>query len=483
MTSHSTTFLLLVVLALLGCSHHSTIDPSPDAGSPFDGGVDDGGVGADAGPPDVVEGRFPDRSIVRFVRAAPERWWIEERLAPQPRVVGDFDLGPRAIVRAVGETRVTIWAPPESERLVDACARVDGTWTAVGIDAERRVFVAHGDVDGLVRRATLDDPSLRDEPLAWLNGPRDALRVSPLSEASPKIVCDGADTVVSLMSEDFAVLVYRLSEGAPRRTLVAPATGVTPYLPIGGSYDDFDAMVAPYVTHLALAPSGRVFVAWLADRTRVLHYNAAFGTELDLVRAELYPRQGTYDSFVAGVDRDGTRAFASVIGVPDVEDELFGLVAGPERVAVIGRHRRELGRDNVELHAMVSELDHEGRRAAVTSIDLEDSALAQTAAYDGDALYVGGTEGWRQNPSGRSVFTPGSPFLVRLHGPGRRVVERVEGVPTTSGHAELRTMIFAEDRRLIGGHENGPLTHTADADPSRVRSDAWWAAITVRPTN
>ncbi len=479
-------WLLLVALALLGCSTHSTIDPSPDGGVPFDGGPGRGdGGGADGGG-DLREGRFPDRSLVRLLRAAPhERWWIEERLAPQPRVVGDFDLGPRAIVRSVGDARVTVWAPPESERLVDACARADDTWSAVGIDAARRLFVAHGDLDGLARRATLEDPSLRDEPLAWLSGPRDALRVGPLSEASPKVVCDGADTVVSLMSEDFAVLVYRLQDGsaAPQRTLVGPATGATPYLPIGGSYDDFDAMVAPYVIHLALAPSGRVFVAWLADRTRVLRYNEAFGTELDLVRAELYPREGTYDSFVSGVDRDGTRAFTSVIGVPDVEDELFGLVAGPERVAVIGRHRRELGRDNVELHAMVSELDHDGRRAAVTSIDLEDSALAQTAAYDGETLYVGGTEGWRQNPSGRSVFTPGSPFLVRLHGPGRRVVERVEGVPTTSGHAELRTMIFAEDRWLIGGHENGPLTHTADADPSRVRSDAWWAAITVRPTN
>jgi hypothetical protein len=211
----------------------------------------------------------------------------------------------------------------------------------------------------------------------------------------------------------------------------------------------------------------------------------AGNTAGDLVRGERYlvvlggpvGFRGAYDSFVAGVDRDGTRAFTSVIGVPDVEDELFGLVAGPERVAVIGRHRRELGRDNVELHAMVSELDHEGRTMAVTSIDLEDSALAQTAAYDGDSLYVGGTEGWRQNPSGRSVFTPGSPFLVRLSGPTRRHVQRVEGVPATSGHAELRTMLFAEGRWLIGGHENGPLTHTADADPSRVRSDAWWAWI------
>ena len=27
-------------------------------------------------------------------------------------------------------------------------------------------------------------------------------------------------------------------------------------------------------------------------------------------------------------------------------------------------------------------------------------------------------------------------------------------------------MLFDEGRWLIGGHENGPLTHTADADPS-----------------
>ena len=233
MTSHSTTRFLLVALALLGCSRHSSIDPLPDAGSPFDGGLDDGGAadgrvddgGADGGSPDLRGGRFPDRSLVRFLRTSlHERWWIEERLAPQPRVAGDFDLGPRAIVRNVGDVRLTVWAPSETERLVDACLRADGTWSGVGIDAGRRVFVVHGDLDGLARRATLEDPSLRDEPLAWLNGPRDALRVSPLSETSPKIVCDGADTVISLMSEDFAVLVYRLrGSAAPQRTLIAPA--------------------------------------------------------------------------------------------------------------------------------------------------------------------------------------------------------------------------------------------------------------------
>lgn len=481
--------LHLVTLTALRCGS-ATGEPRADSGtslpdtglSPSDAGESDAGDAAphsDGGVVAPVVERFADGSIVRFLRAdRGVRWWVEERLAPQPRVQGDFDLGPRKIVRHTESgARHSVWAPPEDERLVDACLRADDAWSAVGIDASRRVFVAHGDLEGELRRDVLVDPTLRDEPLAWLQAPRAELRVGPLSEASPKIVCDGDDTVISFMSEDFAVLVYRFVDAAPERsvrTLVAPATPATPYLPIGGSYDDFDAMVAPYVTHLARSSDGRVFVAWLADRTRVLRYNAAFGTSLDLVRDRLFPREGTYDSFVAGIDRDGNRVFTSVVGVPDVEDELFGLVVGETRVAVFGRHRRELGRDNVELHAMVIELDHDGHPIVTTSIDLEGSAIAQTAAYEGDVLFIGGTEGWRQNPSGRSVFSPGSPFLVRLEGLTLRRVSRLdERVPSTNGHAELRALFRSDDVWVIGGHENGPLTHTADSDPSRVRSDAW----------
>src|SRR5690606_34298011 len=173
-----------------------------------------------------------------------------------------------------------------------------------------------------------------DEPLAWIDEPKDALRVGALSEASPKIVCEAEHVWISLMSEDNAVLLYRgvAHDGAwtlAHRTVVAPAMVITPFLPIGGSYDDFDAMVAPYVTHLARDAGGRVFVAWLADRSRVARYNATFGTELSLLREVLHPRDATLDTFVVGLDPDGTRAFAVVVGIPDVEDEIFGLTLGP----------------------------------------------------------------------------------------------------------------------------------------------------------
>ncbi|MBX7196595.1 MAG: hypothetical protein K1X94_31370 [Sandaracinaceae bacterium] len=152
---------------------------------------------------------------------------------------------------------------------------------------------------------------------------------------------------------------------------------------------------------------------------------------------------------------------------------VFGVAVGEGELAVLGRSRRELGRDNTELHAMIARLSRDGVPLRTHTFDGVDSALAQTAAYDGGALYVGGTEGWLQNPSGRSLFTPGHPFLVRIEGGN---VQRLHGfLPPTTGHAELRAVGVGKGTLLLGGHENGPITHTADADRSLVRSDAWFA--------
>ena len=255
------------------------------------------------------------------------------------------------------------------------------------------------------------------------------------------------------------------------------------FLPIGGSYDDFDAVTAPYLVHLGVDGSGRAFVAQFADSNRIQSHNTKMGTSLELLRDKLHPRERTQDVLVSGFDRDGSVAFATVVGMPDVEDEVFGIAVGEGRVAVLGRHRRELGRDNTEIHVMVAELSAAGAPLATTSFDALDSGLAQSGAYVGSQLWVGGTEGWVQNPSGRSVSREGQPFLVRLSDDpaiqGRRVVERFDSLlPPTSGHAELRALRVHTNAGattlFVGGHEYGPQTHTGDGDPSLIRSDAWW---------
>ncbi|MDO9021819.1 MAG: hypothetical protein Q8S73_45605 [Deltaproteobacteria bacterium] len=483
----------LLVLASQGCG--STPVPALDAGAvdvadggrDGDAGTDGGGAdGGDERPLPTRDERIADRSLVKWMGVADgQPWWVEERLAPQPMDVGDRDLGPRAVVRAAPDRRV-VWLPPESDRLTDAALHPSGEWSAVGVGSDRRVFLARGDRDGLRDRIVLDDPALATDARAWTSTPRMVPRIGALSEASPAVAADGEDVVVSLVSEDFAVLLYRWRRTGGAfargpRTLVSPAVVVTPFLPIGGSFDDFDAVVSPYQARLGVDAQGRAYVAHFTDLRRVQVHNAAFGTRLDLVRERLYPRENSSDAMLTRVERDGAIGFVRVVGTADVEDEVFGLAVGADRVAILGRSRRELGRDNTELHVMVAEVGLDGAVRGTTTIDALDSGLAQSGAYVGGDLWVGGTESWVQNPSGRSVLEEGQPLLVRLRdGATGRVVTRFTDVlPATAGHAELRAVSAVRGGLLLGGHERGPLTHTADGDRSLVRSDAWWCA---RPT-
>ncbi|AKF11101.1 hypothetical protein [Sandaracinus amylolyticus] len=445
--------------------------------------VADAGVHDDASAPPITRDvRIADRAVIAWMRTDPsDTWWVEERLAPIPAMRGDRDPGMRAIARAGGDgARIVVWQPAASDVLIDAVMHASGEWTASGIDDEWRPFLARGDRDGLRGRVVLDDPTLADEPGAWLpSANRDALRVGALSAASLRLVVDGDDVVVVLMNDSHAVLAYRVrwrdGDELERvaRTLVTPATGMLPALPMGGSYDPFDAMWAQFLVFSASDGEGGTYVTCFTDRARLDAHNAYFDTEHALLRT---PEAGTYrpsDVLVVRVDRDGTHAWSRVVGTVDRDDLVFGIAASGERVAVIGRSRREPGHDNTELHVMIAPLSSDGVVGPTITWDAIDSAIAQTAAFDAEgALWVGGTEGWTQNPDGLSLFTDGHPFVVRI---AQAEVVRVDGLlPATGGHAELRALAIDEDRVWTAGLENGPLTHTHDADPSRVRSDAWW---------
>lgn len=462
-------------LSLAACGAGPTLADDRDGGTTTDHPT------TDTPTPTPRDLRVTDRAVVAWMGADElGPWWVEERLSPEPLVVGDRGLGPRSVVRASPD-RVVVWTPPASDRLTAAVRHPSGEWSAVGVDSDRRAFLARGNATGLLDRRLLDDPALLTDPRAWNSVPREHPRIGGLSERSVAVAADGEDVVVTLMTEDFAVLAYRWRReggGFVRgpRTLVTPATGVTPILPIGGSFDSFGATLGPYVTHVAADRQGRAFVAIHTDRSRLTRHNAVFGTALALLRANNGPREQSSDALVVRVDRDGSVGFARVVGTPDVEDEVFGLAVGDERVAVLGYSRRELGRDNTELHVMVAELSTDGAPRTTTTFDARDSGLAEGGAYAGSDLWVGGAEGWAQNPSGRSVLQPGRPMLLRLRdGAAGRVVERFEALPmSTEGHAELRALRVDRGALLLGGHERGPLTHTGDADRSLVRSDAWW---------
>lgn len=442
--------------------------------------------------PGLLEQRVSGHAVVDWLAPDPAApVWLEERLAPWPALPQERDLGPRQIVRATASAeREVVWAAPETERLTAAVAHGEGAWSAVGVDGELRPFLVRGDRSGALARITLDDPELAGDPASWLgSSPPAALRVSILSEDSVRIGGTADEVVISLVSEQNAVLVYRFRWDGARwqrgpRTLVSPALVQTPYLPIGASYDNFDAVVNAFGARLAVAGGqgdGAAYVALTATDSRLRRHNAVFGTRFAPLRSDATQSYRPTDLLIARIERDGAVAWTRLVGTPDVDDEVYGLAAGPAgEAALVGRVRRERGRDNTEWHPTVTVLDGAGALLTAAVFDAADSGIAQSAAFSQDgSLFVGGTEGWLQNPVGISLGKEGRPFLLRLQADPKTGLSgvapvRVDGLlPATQGHAELRGLGVASGRLWLCGLERGPLTHTGDADRSLVRADGW----------
>jgi hypothetical protein len=438
--------------------------------------------------PDV---RTEGQAVVSVLSADPAApYWLEERLAPWPAQQGDRDLGIRQIVRATAASaHEVVFAPSSPDRLTAAVVHGRESFSAVGVDGDRRPFLLRGEVSGAIERIVVADPELYADRNAWLGSvPPTELRVGVLSEDSVRIAGTADEVVVSLLNDHNAVLAYRYKWDGSRwqrvaRTLLSPATSQTPFLPIGASYDNFDAITNPFHVKLHASPDGAAYVALMATPNRLVQHNAVFGTTFEPLRSDGDRLNRPSDVLVFRIERDGRVAWSRLVGVADVDDEVYAVAAAPagDRVAVVGRARRERGLDNSEWHATITTLDAAGNTKAAVVFDTADSGIAQCAAFAPDgALYVGGTEAFLQNPEGFSLYQNGRPFLLRLDPGSSAIVRRDELLPRTEGHAELRALAVSGQGLWLGGLERGPLTHTGDADRSLIRADGFRTVTEAR---
>ncbi|MFO0560932.1 MAG: hypothetical protein U0269_23135 [Polyangiales bacterium] len=475
-----------VASALLSACSVAPPTHAADAGDAQVADAIDASLGDGRPPPRAtVERRISGRAVIAWIRAHPaEPWWIEEELAPIPYREGDREVGPRAIVRANGEgPSAVVFRAEGAERLAWAVAHPSGEWTAAVVDGIGAVSLVRGRADGSVRaRVAADDPLFAADPLASFvdaAGPPRAAPIAPgRAQDSVRLAVDGEDALLTLTTYWGSVLAYRwrFVDGAfvrSTRTLLVPAGPLPVFIPDTASYDVFDAITSPWSTYPCVAPDGSAYVAVWIDQNRVRAINAAWSSTLSLLRRDPTLTERPSDILVTRILADGTRSRSLVVGTADVDDEPFAIACSADgRVAIGGRHRREPGRDNTEFHGFVALVDGEGATFAPLSFDGDALTIVQAVAFDrGGAVLFGGSEGWTQNPVGVSVGSPGRPFLARWD--GRGAPERSSVVPTR-GHSELRAIATSPRSSVaLGGIEDGPLSHSYDADRSALRGDGW----------
>lgn len=440
----------LLALALAGCSGAGS-PPSPDAGPPTP----------------WSPAPIPGRSIARLGITPARAVWVEEtltgfdRTAPGPRTV-------HAVDRPTATERT--WQPGASLRIADAVVHASGQISVATVDDQNRVSVVGLDADLVPRTSVLlvDDRVALDPPV---DPTGTGLVASGATGESVRIAALGDDVVVAVLTWRNSLIAYRLHrDGAgfqqSWRALVEPPVGLTPFLPIGGSFDTFSAIVAWFRPYVATGADGSSYLALWTDPRRIAAHARVFGDGLAPQPTD--PGQHDSDVTITRLDGQGTRIWSRTVGTR-FEDEPYALAAGAGEVVVGGRSRRNPGLDNSQWDPWLAALDGNGGLLASRTLPFDASGLVLAVDVDAaGAITAGGSDGWTQNPDGLSILSFGAKLLFTL--PDATASPTRIAVPPGPRHNEIRSLAHDAEGIWYAGHEDGPLTHSGDADPAQIRS-------------
>jgi len=448
--------------------------PGGDAGSSGEAGSD----GGDAGSSGETSGA-PLRVVnwsekKQLLTPAGDRVVLEETLqsfleaaTPPTRI---------RVLAADGDPSA-LWSPPAGDYISDFARHPSGEFSVVLLAEDRSVFVARLAADlKQLALARISDPEAAHDPHASDAGVTDIFG-NGLTLDPARIGALGETALVAVVSTVNAIIAYRIpflegSWGAPARTLVEPPAGLTPFLPIGGSFDTFGAMGAWFRCPLDIDEAGNTYLAAWAAPARIRAHVSAFND--GLVSLPIEPGflfTGDSDLLLTKLGPDGARQWTRVVGSIH-EDEPYALRVRDGLVAVVGRARRRPGFDNTAWDALVSVSRDDGELVGTRTFALDDSSilLAVDRVPEGGWL-LGGSDGWVQNPDGLSVLQFGTKLLFQLDS-SDPLAATPRRYPLAPGprHNEIRSVSANASTFWFAGHEDGPIMHTGDADPAQIHA-------------
>lgn len=425
-------------------------EPPPDSTPPFDA------------PPPLLSARF-DGGFVRRAFPRPEGGYV---VLVEPPMSLHLDHGlPRREVRWIApdgrEDRLRL-TPTAGEQLLDCARHPSGALTVLlASDAGYRLVRVEGST--VPRSHAFVDPAIDADAPALPPGTSKQLPSN--SHDTGRLAAVGEDVVLAARTGRNSVVVHRLRVGRDGlvpvfRTLAFPPASIVPIGLTGGSHDTFGQVDAQHAVHVAVDATGFVYVGVRYPEMSSHRYArlvaASFGETVSGDADGL-------DSYVARLDPSGKRLGTSVV-TTEGPDEIYGLRATDEHVLVLGR--TETWRADGSGHdALIARIGHEGAvKTKVFDVSLGDLAFDAAPAPDGGYLVVG-VSGYVQNPSGASVSEASQVFARWLRADGTTLDLPV---PTGPRHNEARFARLEGHRLLLGGMLDGPGTHTADGDPSRL---------------
>jgi hypothetical protein len=471
-----------LILPACGASALPGDTDAPAAPAPDDAGALDDAAAPDAGPlPAWPQLRTEGRSAVRVLVTPARTLVLEETLvgfeqpSPGPRRL-------RSIDRATFAERV--WEPPAASRIADVAVHPSGAVSTALVDEAGHVSLVRLDAAlGSAAATPLVDPQAAEDPFG---GPdlEHGLEVPGQAHDAVRIAAAGEELSVAVLTLRNSVVAYRarFAGGAwvtSWRRLVEPAVGLTPFIPIGGSFDTFGAIVAWYRPTLASDGRGNAYLAVWAGQNRIQAHARHFGDGVGPVVPD--PRGHSFDSdvLVTKLDASGARLWTRVAGTV-FEDEPYAIAANDDGVVVVGRSRRNPGFDNSQWDPLLIALDGAGATRATRTLPFADSGIFLTVAIDaGGGLAAGGSDGWNQNPGGLSILAYGKPLLVTLAA-ADAAPARI-ALPAGPRHNEINGVALEPDGMWYAGHEDGPLTHDGDGDRARIRATGLVGVVPIDP--
>lgn len=282
---------------------------------------------------------------------------------------------------------------------------------------------------------------------------------------------------VAIRPEDYSTRLFSLDANTLEinwSELVEPNQQISGMGMTGGSYDTFEQLAHPYMVFLDLDEDENAYVAVPALYSSSIYWhNQHFGENLNHLGETFVSSGLETDALVTKVSPTGERMYTVVAGSVD-PDECYGIKANTSSFYLYGRTAKPTTTVGYQWDAYLSEYSSvTGKPVFVHSFDLDKSEIIYDMAETnkGDLILVG-SAGWSQNPTGYSVSGTARKLVAVLTNSG----DFVEEFEVESGlrHNQVRSIIYNENRIWIGGWENGPGTHTGDADPDLVFADAFW---------